>query len=274
MGEPNKEEQQEELQLTPTEQKAMDNGWVPQEEWDGEADDWVTAAEFNRRGELMGKIHTQKLEINKTATEIAELKKALKALGEHNKKIAERAYADAIRDLKQKKAEALSEDDHNLVVEIDDQIDELKDAKKAADKVVEQETNSQQEEGLDDPVAVAWIENNPWYNTDFEMRGTADGVARAYLAKNPEHTGNSVKVLAHVDKIMKERYPEKFGTRRRPNGANESEEPTGRNRSTGRASSNKLNQEQRKIGQRLVDAGALDSLDEYAKQLDKLGELG
>jgi len=37
-------------ELTPTEQKAVEKGWRPKNEWDGEPDAWVEAREFLRVG--------------------------------------------------------------------------------------------------------------------------------------------------------------------------------------------------------------------------------
>jgi hypothetical protein len=44
------------VELSPDEQRAMEHGWRPKEEWEGDPEDWVSAREFNRRGELFARI--------------------------------------------------------------------------------------------------------------------------------------------------------------------------------------------------------------------------
>ena len=50
---------EEEVTVAPAEGKARKNGWLPEDDWHGEAGDWVDYKEFNLRGELMGRINEQ-----------------------------------------------------------------------------------------------------------------------------------------------------------------------------------------------------------------------
>ena len=54
--------QAEPKQYTAVEQRALDQGWVPQDEWQGDPDDWRPAKEFIDRGELFRKIDELKNE--------------------------------------------------------------------------------------------------------------------------------------------------------------------------------------------------------------------
>jgi hypothetical protein len=64
-----------EPQFTEIEQRAAEQGWRPQDEWDGEPDDWRTAREFLDRGEFFKKIDEQNRtikELRKTQTDFAK----------------------------------------------------------------------------------------------------------------------------------------------------------------------------------------------------------
>ena len=50
---------QEPVQLTAIEERASAQGWRPKDEWDGDPDEWVSAREFVRAGELFKKIDDQ-----------------------------------------------------------------------------------------------------------------------------------------------------------------------------------------------------------------------
>ena len=108
-----------EPQLTAAEQKAMEQGWVPQDQWEGDPEQWRPAKEFLDRGELFKKIEDQ----NRT---IKEFKRALDDLKQHHSKTRETEYARALQALKAQKKTALEEGDADTVIKLDDQIDLVK----------------------------------------------------------------------------------------------------------------------------------------------------
>jgi len=73
-------EQREEVQLTPIQEKAMAEGWRPKEEYQGDPEKWVDAAEFLRRGELFSKIELQ-------SKEIKQLKQTMTEFAKHHEKV-------------------------------------------------------------------------------------------------------------------------------------------------------------------------------------------
>ena len=50
------QEQINEIELTPLEQKAHDQGWRPEEDFKGDAGSWKTAKEYVKDGEWLAKI--------------------------------------------------------------------------------------------------------------------------------------------------------------------------------------------------------------------------
>ena len=88
-------------EVSPVQEEALAQGWVPKDEYEGDPDRWVDAGEFVRRGELFRKIESQ-------SKELKDVRKALAELAKHNSKIREVEYARAIEGLKAQKKEAAS----------------------------------------------------------------------------------------------------------------------------------------------------------------------
>jgi len=185
--------------LTPVQQEALSQGWVPKEDFEGDPERFVDAGEFLRRGELFKKIESQ-------SKEMKDMRKALQESAKHNSQIREIEYKRALDTLKQEKKAALNEGDADRVVEIDDRISLVKDqqkydAQQAAAQVVPQEIH---------PELKSWISRNGWYETTASMRGWADarGTELAQEGKSP------TEVLSTLEREVKTRFSEKF---RNPN---------------------------------------------------------
>lgn len=255
------------------EDRASEKGWVPKEEWEGDPDQWRPAKEFIDRGELMDRISSQSRQLDKYNSKIEDLEKSLTILAEHNKKIAKQEYEKAIKDLKTKKAEALQYGDHDTVVEIDEQMDELKESKKEIDKAEETQPKSKNEGPH--PDVVQWMESNSWYNNNLVLQGAADAIAKQYLSSNPSSADNPKEVLDYVSREIRKEFPDKFSTKRRPSG-------TADPASTGTAEKGKgktkytvkhLSPEQRNVAKKFASTGVMTEQD-YVDQLVELGELG
>src|SRR5438132_1680053 len=68
------------LQHTALEERAIEQGWRPKDEWDGDESEFRSAREFIDRGELLRKISSQ-------GDELRKLKEVAGALSEHNKQV-------------------------------------------------------------------------------------------------------------------------------------------------------------------------------------------
>lgn len=249
-------------------EKAIARGWRPQEEWEGEPSDWVDSAEFLRRGELMDTISTLNKRDKQREEKLATMEAALKQMGEHNKKIAEKEYERAMKELKRQKTDALEAYDSEKVVELDDKINDLKESKRALDEA--EVASKQPQRTGPHPIFVDWVNRNPWYNDNLVMRGAADALGKNYCELHPEAVNNPEEVLKYVDSKMKENFP----TRQRPAATTEGTEGTsGKSATKRKASPSRLTEEQRKFGKTFVEQGLFADLSEYAEQLDLLGEL-
>jgi hypothetical protein len=190
------EQQVQEPALSAIEQRAIEMGWRPKEEFEGEEDDFIDAKEFVRRKPLFDKIEHQ----NK---ELKEVKKVLRSLQDHHTKVKETEFKRAVDYLKVQKKEALEMGDHDKVIELDEQLVDIKAAQKAAEQAEAVEKPQQVH-----PDFTAWVDGNKWYAQDKSLRLFADNLGVSYAQENPELEPK--EVLQYVTKMVKRTFPDKF----------------------------------------------------------------
>jgi hypothetical protein len=174
---------------------ALDSGWKPKDQWEGDPKKWVPAEEYNRRGELFSKIDS-------LGKDLRDTKKALRMLQEHHSKVKETEYSRALSELRAAKKQAMETGDADAVMSADDQIMDMKAARLA------EEQNQRHQATQLDPRFVSWIEKNPWYGQDAEMKSFADDVGIAHAKSHPEKSPD--EVLKYVELRIKRSYPERF----------------------------------------------------------------
>lgn len=263
-------------ELTPEEQKASKNGWKPQSEWEGDADDWVPAKEFNERGRMIGKLMREERRNNKLAQELKQVKESLKLLSDHNRKIAEETRKQTIEELKGMKKDALKDQDFDAVIEIDEQIANVKELEKEEAKAAAEET-TQQPSLETPPEAEEWLEDNQdWYNTKNPiLKNAFDATVASILSEDETLKNDPGTVLRMATEAIKEEFPEKFDTTpRRTN--REVLDPSGNKgkRGNNKYSVGMMSAEQKEAAKRMIASGADISLEDYAQQLGEIGELG
>ena len=268
---------EQEPQISEDEALARQSGWTPEEEWEGDPDGWVSAKEFNFRGELMSRIQKQTRQLQANEAEMGQLKEGLKSLGEHNKKIAEIERTKAIKALRKERLDALEEQDHERAVALEEEIDELKELSLEEEAPAEPAATNQP---VTPPEVQAWLDKpeNSWYSTDMVLQGVVDGIGRDIMAASPDTTPGSL--IAKIEaKIDSDPNFSKLFEKVRPSKAGKSQSsvntPSGSSRGGKKKfTASNLNDEQKQMAQRFVDAGAFKSTQEYVDQLVELGELG
>ena len=177
------------------EQRALEMGWRPKEEFEGNEEDFIDATEFVRRKPLFEKI-------DNVGKELRETKKALKALQAHHEKVKEAEFQHALKALREEKKAALEAGDADKLIEIDDKIADAK-----AQEVVNR-SKQVEEAAQPHPNFVQWAARNTWYRTNAELTIVADQIGTAYAASNP--TMSPDDVLKYVETRVKKLYPEQF----------------------------------------------------------------
>lgn len=237
--------------LTEIEQRASEQGWKPEDQWDGDPTAWRSAREFLDRGELFRKIDEQ----NRT---IKDFKRALEDMAKHHSKVAQAEYKRAREELLEQKKEALRELDVDKVIQIDERIEAVKDAQRdaAAQPVTQVEPTL-------NPVFVAWVDKNTWYNSSESMRAYADRVGNQLGAQ-----GNlsPAELLNEVERRVKKEFPQKFEN---PNRARAAAVEAGGNKAGGKKETYELTADERRMMKRFVEKKIMTE-EQYIADLKKV----
>lgn len=234
--------------------EAMDQGWKPKEQFEGDEDTFVDAPEFVRRGELFKKIEHQ-------SKELKAVKQALDALKTHNSRVEQAAYDRALKSLQETRRAAFEDGETAKAFEIEDQIE---DVKKERERVAREAATPAVPEL--NPEFVAWQDKNTWYTTDKRMRAVADtvGVELARQGMSPS------EVLKKVVEEVKDAFPHKFVNPAREK-ANSVEPSTRGGSSAVRSNDASMDEDERSIMRKIVSTGVMTEA-EYKAQLKKAKE--
>jgi len=260
--------------------KARQDGWVPEAEWDGALEDWVDAKQFNVRGELMGRItsqtsqlRNQSAQLDSQSKDIEKLKTALERMGEHNAKIMNAEYKEAVKSLQKERAQAQAAQDFDAVADIEGEIEDLKDAKaKVDDEPKSKDTPTDQGQRIPPAILNKWVEENGWYASDPAMQGAANNYAGKIFNEGSYEDWDDL--LGQVTKQVKDRFPGDFKTTksRAPAAVTTGDEPGGGKRAPGkRYTYRDLDDETLVVAKTFVEAGAFRTLQEYVDQFAATG---
>jgi len=256
------------------EREARRQGWRPAEEFRGSQDDWVDAQEYVRRGKEIRahvKAENERLarELAAANSQISEMKGTIEEIRAYHANMEERAIEAALKRMKQERRAAVAAGNNELAAEIDEDMQELKDAPRLAPKPV-QKPEAQQgtpAQPATPPEVNEWMTaNKSWYNNDEEnedLVAFANGVAGSVMNKNIPVADK----LAEIDRRVRAQFPDRFG-----GGASRRSAPTagtgeggGSTRRTN-SSVGALPDDAKQAGARFVKQGLYKDMEEYAKE--------
>lgn len=237
-------------QLSPVEQEALEQGWVPKDQYQGDEHKWVDAGEFLRRGELFKKIESQSREIKDVRRALVEMKKL-------HASVREVEYQRALDTLKAQKKEALENNDADAVIAADERIDLIKEQQRQ----LQVETVETPQTGEEHPEFVNWKSKNQWYVNSGPMKAFADALG-AELAQEGLPPS---EVLRRVEAEVKKEFPHKFRNpnQARPNAVEGAGRPAGGDKGF------QLTSDERKVMQTFVRTGVMTEA-EYIKELKRV----
>jgi len=183
-----KEVPKEEVQLSEVEQKAHDQGWRPEDEFEGPEGNWKTARDYVRDGEFIATIKGLNQKIDNQKVDFDQRL-------ENSNKLHEARRKKEISDLKSIQREAVSVSDTDAFDNAQKEIDEL--------EKVPAETKTTVS---DDPIITAWEIKNPWItDVNDERRPVAQAIRDQFFIKHP--TASTSQMLTHVDDRIGKLYP-------------------------------------------------------------------
>lgn len=244
-------------ELSAVEQKALEMGWRPLEEFEGDPEDFIDAKEFVRRKPLFEKIEHQ-------SKELKAVRKALEAFKGHYSKVREVEFERAMRRLKEEQKQALVDQDVDRFYAIEEAKESIQ---KEKDAFVEAQQQSEiKEEPTLHPTFQAWMNRNPWYSTEKHMRVFADDLGVQLARTMPPD-----QVLKEVEKRVREEFPHKF---RNPNKDKPGSVEEGSRSSAGRTNAGaslsafekSLSDDERRVMNQLVRGGHITK-EAYLKDL-------
>lgn len=235
-----------------TEQAAREKGWKPKEEYEGTKGDWVDAAEFIRRGDLMERISSQSKEIKK-------LQKTIDGMTQHYYANVESQVRRELANLKADRKEAIELGDAEKVDLIEQEMQRVQHQIK---------TVPQTAPDIDEDL-VKWVAapENKWFNEDQEMREFAIAYNEAYLKRNPGRIKDS---LMKTDEAVRKAYPDKFKQVIKPPSVE-----SGQQTSQGKPKydRSRLTPEQKLAYDQFVKRDKIMSHDDYFTSLEEIGAL-
>lgn len=240
------------------EELARAQGWKPLAEFDGDEAEWVPPEVFIMKGRLFKTIHGQKQEIK-------GLRKAVDDMASLLKQAKEQAIKTTRDELRQAKAQALSDQDHNKVVQIDEQMLELKqkETELKEETAVAEAAGNQYAEYYKE-----WVSGNNWYLANRDMRADADMYGQSYLNSNP--SADPDEVFRYVEKKIKKEYADEFVQKSEETGRSKvgavvnSRTTTTPDSSTKKLSIKSLSAEEREVALNFARLGIM-SVEDYIK---------
>jgi hypothetical protein len=260
-----------------TQKEARIFGWVPKEEFRGSEDDWVDAEVFVKRGKEINPILRKNNELlmkklDEKAKEIDSIKASVEEFKKFQKESFERKTAEydvQIAQLKSQKREAIAEGNGDLVVDIDDQLDSLKEAQREAKEAAKTKPEPEQPAQVsipDDPELQGWLNKNNWFGNDIEMTELANTLGSSVRKQFPHLTSRAF--LEKLDDKIREYMPNKFLGNKAKGSAVDSSGSVRGTGSSGKKSYDNLPDDAKQACDRFIKQGWIKSKQEYIDSYD------
>lgn len=249
---------------SPIETQAMQMGWKPKEEYQGDPDKWVSAEIFVARAPLFEKIDEEHRFKKNLLKKVELLERTVQDQAAHTERIRQTEYKRALEELRREKRLALVEDDPVRADELQEKIDEIKDIQRAeeAKKAAEPPPQPQINEAF-----ISWSQENQWYKLDVEMREYADAMA---IIEHNKGKGPEEVLKAVTEKVRKQFKDSSYF--RNPN---KDKAPTVEGQSggtpKGKSSGWKPSSEDREVARRFAATGVMTE-EQYYEDLRKMYE--
>ena len=195
-------------------ERARVHGWAPKEEFRGDPKKWEPADVWVDRTDKVlpiARAANKRLEseLAQSKKEILELRQTTDKILKTTKTASERAYKQAMTDIRKKQAEAITSGDAETWEQLEADKETLAGATEADASIQTAKTTKTDQTPSED--VTAWKTANPWYSNDPELGTYADVVSDFIAKRNPGLPDK--EFLSKVKDEVKRRFPEKFNSR-------------------------------------------------------------
>jgi len=216
---------------TEVQHEAESQGWVPKERFRGNESDWVDADTFVKRGREILPILRKNNEnlikdLQATKDQLKEFREAAEEFKKFQRDSYERKaqeYESQIQEIKESRAQAISDGDGQKVNALDDALDQakenFKEAKQSVKDVVSAKNLEPTPEAID-PGLQVWLDRNTWFGQDKRLTGMVNGIGESLRLEFPLLKGQAF--LDKLDEVLAEEFPNKFGKKQSPSSRVES----------------------------------------------------
>lgn len=185
------------------EQRAINLGWKPKDQWQGSEDDWVPAKWWLKYGDV-----EQKAIILEQQDKHKE--KVIASMKGHYIRVKEDAVKEALDIIKRQKREAVKNEDYQKVAELDTQADELEVGLRNRFKHNDSDVAKVEQAQGPDPDFLEWNRHNNWYKVGSGDQLTVDADTLGIGFKNRNPNATSKEILEYVEGKIKTMHPDKF----------------------------------------------------------------
>jgi hypothetical protein len=200
--------------------EAESQGWVPKERFRGNESDWVDADTFVKRGREILPILRKNNEnlikdLQATKDQLKEFREAAEEFKKFQRESYERKaqeYESRIQEIKESRAQAISDGDGQKVNALDDALDQAKENFKEAKQAVKDVVSAKEPEPTPeaiDPGLQVWLDRNSWFGQDKRLTGIVNGIGESLRLEFPLPKGQAF--LDKLDEVLAEEFPNKFG---------------------------------------------------------------
>lgn len=251
------------------EEKASSQGWKPEHLYEGDPENWVDAKTFIVKGELMNRITTLGRKVGFLESENSKLGQLVAASDKATQRLLKKEVEKARRELKAQRREAMRDGEYDTVEDLDEQLDELKEADQEYQKAAAP-SDDKTAPGTPTPIEAAWytfVTTTPWAQ-DPDLNPKILAYANSLVQEDA-----AMPVGDFMEKVL-DKGKELRGIKPRatPSGP-DSGTRTKTPRKGGKFTAADLNEQQTAFGNEFKEDGIIESLDEYAEQLGKRGAL-
>lgn len=241
---------------------ARARGWVPKDEFRGAAGSWQDAKSFlDRNASLQKDVRELQQRLQETERSYQDKIGRLERVSDA---VIQRTREDALRQIDAAKRAAVELSDTDEYDRLAREEAKLFDRFRKEDEAAKpaQETREEQPQVTLLPETQAWIQSNPWFETNKAMHNVALGF---YEEASERFTAEKEK-LAYVDQRLASVYPDRFADRApKPASKMPSLEGGSRGPSTEKNSVDQLPAEARAAAERFIKRGVIKDMNEYAR---------